>query len=166
MAQTPVVRTGRGFHVYLRSKTPLKTQRFDGGEIRGEGVYVVAPPSVHENGHSYQFINPDIVDILTIESLADLGLEPSSDGAAISKDPNWVVQALQGVAEGQRDATCIRLAGHYKAKRLGYEETLIILKTWGAGCNPPFPDKDIQKCVKSAYGYLEREARNQANAMP
>lgn len=56
--QTPVVKTGKGFHFYL-SHPGEKTSNFAGREpgvdFRGDGGYVAAPPSVHPSGALYQF---------------------------------------------------------------------------------------------------------------
>ena len=58
--KTTVVRTGRGYQAYYRvPESQLKTTRFENLkiDIKGEGGYVVAPPSIHNNGKRYEFIN-------------------------------------------------------------------------------------------------------------
>jgi len=51
---TFTVRTGRGFHVYVRlSHPPLHTLSMEGGEVKASG-YVVAPPSTHPSGAEYR----------------------------------------------------------------------------------------------------------------
>jgi len=67
---TWVVETGKGIHIYLRIDVDRDTFRksfrtmprlVDGVDIKGEGGYVVAPPSIHPNGKEYRFrIGPDI----------------------------------------------------------------------------------------------------------
>ncbi len=60
IGSTWIVKTGRGYHVYLklpygpevRTKPKLK----EGVDIKGEGGYVVAPPSLHPSGATYTFI--------------------------------------------------------------------------------------------------------------
>jgi len=58
-ASVPCVKTGRGFHYYFRSPTPLKTKPGFANkvDIKGDGGYVVAPPSLHINGGRYEWIN-------------------------------------------------------------------------------------------------------------
>jgi len=52
----PTVKTGRGYHVYFRSNY-TKSVKLDGIDLKATG-YVVAPPSVHESGVIYEWINP------------------------------------------------------------------------------------------------------------
>ena len=57
--KTLVVKTGKGYHAYFRvSESLLQNRRFDNLkiDIKGEGGYVVAPPSIHKEGARYQFL--------------------------------------------------------------------------------------------------------------
>jgi hypothetical protein len=56
------VKTSRGYHVYLRVLTDetIPTRRFNGVDVKAEGAYVVAPPSVHPSGTRYTFAEPDM----------------------------------------------------------------------------------------------------------
>lgn len=45
-ADSYTVKTRRGYHVYFRTEVNVPSHQFDGGDIKGEGSYVVAPPSV------------------------------------------------------------------------------------------------------------------------
>ncbi len=42
---TYTVKTKRGFHLYYRTEEKVPSHQFDGGDIKGERSYVVAPPS-------------------------------------------------------------------------------------------------------------------------
>lgn len=74
-ASWPRVRTGRGFHLWLRPKRPVSTQRHDGLEVKSLGSYVVAPPSIHPNGTTYVFeVAPDgVLPEVDLEELLGLG---------------------------------------------------------------------------------------------
>ncbi len=39
-----------GFHHYFRSDEPIRGRSFDWGEVRADGLYVVSPPTIGENG--------------------------------------------------------------------------------------------------------------------
>lgn len=55
----PSVRTGRGFHYYFKSKTPIKTKPgfVNKVDVKGESGYIVAPPSLHISGRRYEWVN-------------------------------------------------------------------------------------------------------------
>jgi hypothetical protein len=69
VAQLPVVATGKGWHLYLRCAEPggnrkLATrERQVIAETRGEGGYVLAPPSVHPSGAVYHVAHGDLTCI-------------------------------------------------------------------------------------------------------
>ena len=54
-----IVKTGKGYHVYVRPEDPeliprTKIRCREGVDIKGEGSYVIAPPSKHPSGASYE----------------------------------------------------------------------------------------------------------------
>lgn len=58
LAETMRVSTSAGMHFYYQSRDPLPNGKFKykgvpGGDIRGMGGYVLAPPSVHPDGSQY-----------------------------------------------------------------------------------------------------------------
>ena len=59
--------TGRGgYHLYYRGNGKIKNRAgiIDGVDIRGNGGYVVAPPSIHKNGNRYEWeYSPDEFEI-------------------------------------------------------------------------------------------------------
>jgi hypothetical protein len=54
----PCVRTGRGFHYYFKSAIPIKTKPgfVNKVDIKADGGYVVAPPSLHISGRRYEWV--------------------------------------------------------------------------------------------------------------
>lgn len=59
----PTVKTGNGWHLYFRHpdfEVRSRTGILPGVDIRADGAYVIAPPSLHANGSSYQLkVAPD-----------------------------------------------------------------------------------------------------------
>jgi hypothetical protein len=155
-AVTPVVKTTRGHHVYLRCRQDVKQTKLASGiDIKAEGGFVVAPPSIGSTGSKYEFVNPDIDQILEIKDLSEVGIDTGASANA-QRAPLDTANLLNGVPEGKRDETCFRLAARYKAKGLTYEETLAFLIAWADKCNPPFPHDQVKKCVTSAYNYKDK----------
>lgn len=94
---TPIVKTRRGYHVYLRGQARKKKTHF--GDLLGSGAYAVAPPSLHAEGaYEWQIAPPGLgtlvlpeEDFLNLDEapylLAD-SFEASSWGAAAPSLPN------------------------------------------------------------------------------
>lgn len=60
----PMVRTGHGWHVFVSpTGSGNRAGMFPSVDYRGVGGYVVAPPSVHPDGHRYVWVNPDLRDL-------------------------------------------------------------------------------------------------------
>lgn len=83
-ASLPTVRTARGFHVYARWEG-VGTTTFDDGELRGEGAYVVAPPSVNAAGHVYTWVVP----------------LPEGEVSNVDPGPAGLARGLDGKSEGR-----------------------------------------------------------------
>ncbi len=150
---TRVSETGRGYQIWLRTKEPVKSMKFPKLDIKGEGGYVIAPPSIHPNGKQYKFVNPD-TQIRLIDNLCDIGVDVKRvTEIPSSKQPNWVSLALSGVIEGQRNDTCLKLAGYFKNKH-PQDITETILLDWNTSKNkPPLPEAEILSTITSAYSY-------------
>ncbi len=154
LSHTPVVKTGKGYHVYFRTKELVRSQKFPRLDIKGERGYVIAPPSIHPNGKEYKFINQNIPSIIVIHSLEDIGInrEQGPQDLIHHTQPNWVTEALQGVTEGVRNETCFKLAGYFK-NHLPKDITTQLLINWNNNNQPPLSPKEVVTAVDSAYTY-------------
>ena len=102
-ANIPGVVTGKGFHFYVTTPTPTPCFVFEWGEIKGEGGYCVAPPSVHpETGKTYKWrgdgLKPEI-GAVAIESLEELEIYPKKlklDGPVVEGNRNMSLTSRAG----------------------------------------------------------------------
>jgi hypothetical protein len=137
------VQTGKGAHFYFKHPGGEITnfvRRLPGIDLRGDGGYVVAPPSIHPSGRMYQWDN-------------ELKGEPA-------EPPEWLMQLLQQkeenirrlepeewhkeVHEGERNNALTRRAGSLLARGLSEEETFSILLAWNKEyCKPPLPASEV-----------------------
>lgn len=160
----PMSRTATGYHVFLSATGPIPDRvgllKAPNGQpkppavdVRGVGI-VVAPPSIHPTGAVYEWVlplslpfppaPPDLLALIRAGSAA-VGEAPGPVGGA-----GWVGEALRGVPEGTRDATCTRLAGYFLGRGLDAQivETLLT-EGFAQRCAPQFSPVDVRKCVQS-----------------
>ena len=116
---TRLVRTSRGIHVWVRLPQMIKSQKFPKLDIQAEGRYVIAPPSTHPSGTTYEFINPD-VPIRQINSLEDIGIDIADKQAkqtGSERGPENVIP------EGQRNSTLEYLCQDNNYRRIARTHT-------------------------------------------
>ncbi len=66
------VLTARGVHVYIALDQPMRCKPTGKKiDIKSQGGYVVAPPSIHLSGHQYEAIDPQSI-IVPVPTLADV----------------------------------------------------------------------------------------------
>ncbi len=161
----PRSQTGNGQHVFLGAATPVpdrvamlstKGQKPQ-VDIRGVGI-VVVPPSVHPNGASYTWVtplaeHPPPAPRALLDLIATSNTGAATPPAAQDDVPSgrfWVADALRGVGEGHRDATCTRLAGYFLNKGVELETVVAVLTaSFAQACDPPFAPREVDKCVRS-----------------
>jgi len=169
--ETIVVKTARGIQVYLRTDKPVSSMKFPDIklDVKGEGGYVVAPPSLHPSGVQYQFVNPDVKQVLFVPDLEKSLLENIEKifGAKIKRKfwferefvgeykgphPPCIKVLLRGVEQGIRNETAIRLASYFANFRgWDYNRVLKKLKKWNESNRPPLDEKELEAVVESAF---------------
>ena len=156
-AANAIVRSRRGYHIYYRhpGERVMNGQRIQGRyDVRGDGGYVLAPPSRHADGE-YTWLR----EMLPTDKLPvfDMKLRPPtptkelaqkdiSDGAAyISK-----IMAISG--QGGHDDT-YRAVNILRAAGMGESEALLVMLSWNqTNCEPPWSEKELLHKLKSVYG--------------
>jgi hypothetical protein len=116
-------------------------------DVRGEGGYVVAPPSLHPSGLLYEWLAPE-------QPLADL--------------PGWLLAKLreskpapepakpQGgeIEEGGRNASLASLAGSMRRRSMSPEAIeAALMQENTARCKPPLPASEVREIARSVARY-------------
>jgi hypothetical protein len=155
-----VITGGGGRHLYFRLpdfedapaiRNSVKTLG-QGLDVRGEGGYVVAPPSIHKSGRKYVW-SVDSGSEFSQAPIWFVRLVASSRVANLDvrrPDEHWQWVIRNGADEGVRNATAASIAG--KMLRLGMlaAETYEFLVTWNElRCRPPLPQTEISRIVES-----------------
>jgi hypothetical protein len=111
-----------------------------GLDTRGEGGYVVVPPSVGENGRAYTFIRPPekvepAEPPVWLYELLDA--DRQRNGAAAAK-------VAEIIPEGQRRAAMLTVAGKLKRAGLAGDEILPTLRALNRRCRPPLDERELE----------------------
>jgi hypothetical protein len=123
----------------------------DGLDVRGDGGYVVAPPSVHpETGRRYVWDNaPEETPPARLPAWLAGRLEKASIGQARSVE-YWRQVTVEGAGEGERNDRLVQLTGHLLARGVDPFVAHGLLMAWNRQfCKPPLLDGDVMRTVDS-----------------
>lgn len=152
LPETPVSKTGNGGEHILFKHPGIEIRNSAGKlgkglDIRGDGGYIVAPPSVHPNGNVYEWrVRPSEVE------LADM--------------PEWMIELLKespkpeseqhtgAVVEGGRNDYLTKMAGAMRRKGFGEDAIFAALQIDNREkCSPPLSDGEVLQIAKSVIRY-------------
>ena len=156
IGKTYVVQTSRGYHLGFRlppnaDEKYIKSRNFDnlGINLKGEKGYVVAPPSIHPSGITYQFMGEPKIE--TIENYEEFfkTLEEKDQEA------KYLWEILPYWHHGQRNNLIVGLTEFFKNK-LNWKEDKIRFFLQGINRMKPVPedvmsDIDIEHKVKQSF---------------
>jgi hypothetical protein len=152
--------TGKGRHLFfawpnrpIRNSVGAKGGIAPGIDIRGQGGYVIAPPSIHPSGRAYAWsIDSASAFAAAPQWLLDLitrtGRSSHSKSRALPAS-EWSALLESTVTEGARNSTLTSIVGHLVC-RLDCREVLTLMQAWNAiHCIPPLPERDVMRIVNS-----------------
>lgn len=156
--------TGRGgYHLFYRSNFPVSSRIgwLEDVDIRADGGYVVAPPSIHPNGTRYEWEqDPDEYDLVSTDD-TDVEYVFNSVLVSAKSSNNEPLKVPDVIPEGHRDEMMFKLACKYQAMGMSDSEMLAALTVANnERCQPPLTEKEILKKVKQAQKYKKGEVVN------
>jgi Bifunctional DNA primase/polymerase, N-terminal/Primase C terminal 1 (PriCT-1) len=143
---------GGGRHLYFAHPGIVCRNRAglaQGIDLRGDGGYVVAPPSVHPSGRRYVWAFGRSPAEMSLAPLPRWLMAPG--GVRVGRSlADWRRLAREGVTEGQRNSTLASLAGHLLWHGVDPAVTLELLLAWNRGrCRPPLDDAEVAQVVQN-----------------
>lgn len=159
--KTPAVFTGKPGGIHYHLKHPAEVVRnfahkLPGLDFRGDGGYVLLPPSLHASGASYRWaentigmraaeIPPWLLDLLR-------GGGASADAASNDEHKPLDLEAiLRGIDAGARDDTLWRYAGKLRGDDVPQVYAEQLLRQAARLCHPAFDEDLAVSMVRRAY---------------
>jgi KaiC/GvpD/RAD55 family RecA-like ATPase len=171
--ETAKVKTRKGYHIYMKypdfevRNNVNKKLTID---IRGDGGYVAAPPSLHGSGRRYSWeegysifeIDPAPCAPWMLDYLKDLAAskeKPAKEisAAANEKEPeedqiqktySEIIQ--KGCLQGERNDTAAKLIGHWFKCGMEEKEIWEMARVWNKERNkPPLPESELKRTFES-----------------
>jgi hypothetical protein len=139
-----VLTGGGGRHLYFAhpgTEVPCSEGKLGPGlDVRGDGGYVVAPPSVHASGRPYKVLHDRELAPLPAWLLEDAEKRRNGETAEPLE---------QVIPEGIRRRELLSLAGTLRRRGLGEPEILATLRTVNAArCRPPLDEHELAELAE------------------
>lgn len=155
-SQTTAVMTPNGYHYWYEYNETLKQGAgfLDHIDVRNEGGYVVAPPSVVD-GKKYTF-GREVEELLSWDDPPEVlwnrsKAESDAYGKVTGTSPEIADALVSGVSQGNRDMMAARIAGLYRKFNMPKSHTRTMLLDFAGKCDPPLPESDIDRVMNSIY---------------
>lgn len=154
--RTLTVKTARGTHLYFeypegRTIRNSAAKLAPGLDVRGEGGYVIVPPSIHPSEVQYAWAG-------------------SGEDAGIATAPAWLLELLtdaahpvsrapvadcdRTIAEGGRNAELLSLAGTMRRRAMTPQAIEVaLLEDNAARCRPPLQEAEVREIARSVSRY-------------
>jgi hypothetical protein len=164
-SKVPRSRTGKGWQLFFHHPAvtiPNRAGIIPGLDVRGDGGYVVAPPSIHPSGKVYKWevpINGELPRLpVELFKLITSSTPHSENGF---RERFNTAEALAGVSEGQRDETLFRLACKLRSADVPQDMAITLVLEAARNCQPPFPEKIALEKVDRAYRRFEPKRKEE-----
>lgn len=159
---------GGGRHLYFRHPGGIIHNRVgiaSGVDLRGDGGYVVAPPSLHPSGRRYAWIAGRAPGQIVLAAAPHWLMEPGRDeGRAGHPIAYWRSLIRNGVGEGERNNSIAALAGRLLWHDVDPEIVTDLLLCWNLErCRPPLSDEEVIATVESITRTHRRHRREAAS---
>lgn len=142
---TAIVFSGKGKHLYFKWKDGLRNSASkiaDNVDIRAEGGYVLAPPSIHPTGIKYRWLNPYFnlksLPEFPTELFAAESMNTANYVDVDKKQENWISEALEDMRNGHIHNTLVSVLGKFRYHNFSMRDTIALLKPYAYENGKPF----------------------------
>lgn len=160
LPETVTVITGSGGrHLLYRCGREVRNSANEavGVDVRGDGGFIVAPPSIHPNGEAYEWsISPEDMDVAT----ANGQVYEFIDFVRPSRERHEGERfELPESIDGNRNDTLFRYAASLRSRGLSEPEILQLVTVANqTRCKPQLGDAEVRKLVGSSTRYEQGDS--------
>lgn len=136
-----VVVTGNGLHLYFQFNEKMKTwkekwkKELPGLDVRSEGGYVMAPPSIHPNGRRYLWKGINIVNYPILPRFPIEKFQQLMKDDELAKQPDWISQTLSDLKSGSRHQQFATVIGKLNTAGVSPHDIIALLTPYANSCN-------------------------------
>ena len=160
LPETAEVLTGDGGrHIYAAhpgGHVPCSQSEVAPGiDVKGDGGYVVMPPSVHPNGNAYAWeLSSDIADVRPAACPEWLVALVRTDDTQTPQGRTSRPTDANVIPSGQRNNALASLGGGMRRMGMSQDEILAALQATNLSrCNPPLDDREVERIATSVARY-------------
>jgi len=159
-----------GKHLYYKWNEELRNSASkiaDGVDIRGDGGFIVVPPSIHPNGYRYRWAGkPDFSALTTIPT----SIFPETNSVNTSshvdaKPDDWISTALEEMKNGHVHNTLISILGKFRAHNFSISDTYKLLEPYALENGKPYGG--LRTKIEEIWGrYEPKSPRYDGSGVP
>jgi thymidine kinase len=159
--------SGGGQHLYFKcpSQAPSNNARvISGCDFRGEGGYIIAPPSINGTGKPYAWLPGLSIAEVEPPPLPNAYLEYINRciKGGEEENQNSSSNAVKLFTQGRRDDDLFHVANHLVKGGMAVKEIEQVLERLSLSCDPPFPLQEAKIKIQSALKRAQLRERNLA----
>jgi hypothetical protein len=153
LPSTRITVTGGGEHRLFAHHDSIRNAsgKMPGIDIRGEGGYVIAPPSLHASGKRYAWHEEGHINSVALAPWPPRLVAWLTEHLEGNKSPT---AGDDSIPEGTRNSTLTSIAGRLRGQ--GYDEPDLLnqlLVQNNTRCRPPLPEEEVKRIARSVGRY-------------
>lgn len=132
-------------------------KKLPGLDVRGEGGYVVAPPSIHPNGTRYRWMSaPNAARVLAQFPKTVFASNVVMSGKQEDKQESWISESLEGMKNGHVHNTLIRVLGRLRNDGYSERDAFTLLSPYALVDGKPY--SELEQKIQEIWTRYEAPA--------